>query len=365
MTRSAKLAFCIVFALLIAAVVWPRLSARRAADKQAQAAAEVVTSGPQRVAVVAHTVQSARLVESLSTTGALLANEQVDVVSEIAGHVAELKFREGAVVAAGDVLVELDRTELGAQRDRAAHRVELARRREARQRQLLDDGLISPQDYDFVRTDLDVLESELALVEAQLSKTKVLAPFSGVVGLRFVSPGAYVTPQTRIASLQDLDPMKVDFSVPERYAARIGAGQKVEVRVAGFDDRFTAEIYAIEPEVDAATRSLLVRARLPNSLGRLRPGAFAEVEVIIAEVPAALTVPATAIIPELGGKKVFVVENGAAVARKIETGIRTDTEVEVTSGLEAGDSVIVRGLERVSSGTPVETLAGGSAPAGD
>ena len=257
------------------------------------------------------------------------------------------------------MLVELDDSELKAQRERAVHRVELARRREVRQRQLRDDGLISDSEYDSARTELDVLQSELALVEAQLEKTAIRAPFGGVVGLRYVSPGAHVTPQTRIASLQDLDPMKVDFTVPERYADRIRVGQRVELSVAGSERTYAAEIYAVEPAVDATTRSLVVRARLANPDGRLRPGAFADVSVVVAEVPRALSVPSVAVIPELGGKKVFVVEDGVAVARPVETGIRTDVAVEVTSGVAAGDRVIVSGLERVKAGDPVEAREAG------
>jgi membrane fusion protein, multidrug efflux system len=354
MTKTGRIVAILIFALLAAAVAVPRFLASRspgaAAENAPQPAAERVAG------VAVHVVESGPLEERLSTTGTLRANEQIEVTAEISGKVAALHFREGSEVEAGQVLVTIDASELTAQRDRASHRVDLSRRREARQRQLLEDGLISSQDYDFARTDLEVLEAELTLVEAQLAKTSVKAPFEGVVGLRFVSPGAYVTPQTRIASLQDLDPMKVDFSVPERYVGRVAVGQKVDLSVAGVDDRFDAEIYAIEPAVDQATRSLVVRARMPNPRGRLRPGAFADVSVIVAQTPAALTVPSVAIIPELGGKKVFVVEDGVAVSRVVETGIRTETSVEVTSGLEVGDRVIVRGLQGLTAGTRVDAV---------
>lgn len=357
MTTTGRLAALAVLGLAVAAVAVPRILSMRA-DSAAPSTAEAPAAAP-RLAVLVHTVAPAPLVERLSTTGTLRANEQVEIRSEIAGLVKAVGFREGGEVAAGAVLVELDDTELRAQRERASHRVDLARRREARQRQLLDDGLLSDQEYDTARTELDVLQAELALVEAQLEKTTIRAPFGGVVGLRYVSPGAYVTPQTRIASLQDLDPMKVDFTVPERYAARIAVGQRVELRAAGFEERFAAEIYAVEPAVDAATRSLIVRARLPNPGRRLRPGGFADVAVVIAEVPAALSVPSVAVVPELGGKKVFVVEDGVAIARPVETGIRTDAEVEVTAGLAAGDRVIVSGLERVKAGDLVEAREAG------
>jgi len=252
------------------------------------------------------------------------------------------------------VLAELDDAELRARRDQVLHRFELAKRREERGRALLADDLLSPQDYEVLQGELQVQRAELALVEAQLEKTIIRAPFGGRIGLRGVSPGAYVTPQTRIASLQSLNPMKVDFAVPERHADRIRVGQTVEVAVAGVEGRFDAVIYAIEPAIEAATRSLVARARLPNPGLRLRPGQFADVSVVIASTKDALTLPSIAVIPELGGKRVMVVEDGVAAARRIETGIRTDTDVEVTSGLVAGDRVIVSGLERVSPGDPVD-----------
>jgi len=352
MMKSPRLIAFLLLGLLIAAVAVPRFLASKAKDASSERASG---PAPERVARVAvHAVTTGSLTERLSTTGTLRANEQIDITAEIAGKVAALRFREGASVAKGAVLVEIDASELEAQKQRAAHRVELARRREAREKNLLEEGLISSQDYDFARTDLEVLEAEQALVAAQLGKTTVRAPFGGVVGLRFVSPGAYVTPQSRIASLQDLDPMKVDFSVPERYSGRVAVGQRVELSVAGFEERFEAEIYAIEPVVDSATRSLVVRARLANPEGRLRPGGFADVSVIVEEVVDALLVPSLAVIPELGGKKVFLVEEGVAVSRSVETGIRTEDSVEVLSGVEAGDRVVVRGLQGLNSGTRVE-----------
>jgi membrane fusion protein (multidrug efflux system) len=352
MSIGARVVAVGVLLLALVAILAPRIFS--SADAPETAGATTARTPPNRVAVTVHTVGPQALAERLSTTGSLRANEQIELTTEIAGKVAAIHFREGSRVSAGDALLELDASELTAQRERASHRVELARRREERQRELLADGLLSAQEYDFVRTELDVLEAELALVEAQLRKTTLRAPFEGVIGLRFVSPGAYLTPQTPVASLQDLDPIKVEFSVPERYAARIALGDPVELSVAGVEGTFAAQIYAVEPRVDPATRSLVVRARRANPDGRLRPGAFADVGVVIHEVPNALVVPSVAVVPELGGKKVFVIEDGIARSRPVQTGIRTDTLVEVTSGLAAGEQVVVGGVERVRSGDEVD-----------
>jgi len=353
MNVTVRIVAIAVLLLALAAALGPRFFS---SDERPGAGQDTVavSAAPSRTAVTLHTVRAEPLSERLSTTGTLRANEQVELTSEIAGKVASIHFREGSRVDEGDVLLELDASELTAQRERASYRVELARRREERQRQLLADGLLSAQEYDFVRTELDVLQSELALVEAQLRKTTVRAPFGGVIGLRFVSPGAYVTPQTTVASLQDLDPIKVDFTIPERYAARIRVGDRIFIAVAGVAEQFPAEVYAIEPGVDPSTRSLVIRARRPNPRALLRPGAFADVSVVVTEVPEALTVPSVAVVPELGGKKVFVVEEGIARSRPVETGIRTDTMVAVTSGLAAGEQVVVGGVERVRTGDAVD-----------
>ena len=304
--------------------------------------------------VRAHRVVSSQLTERLATTGTVRANEEVDIVSEISGKISDIYFKEGSAVAAGQLLLKIDDSELLADRQRALYRVELAERAEARQQQLLDDGVISSETYDVALGELNVLRAELQLIEAQLLKTEIRAPFSGIIGLRWVSPGSYLSSQTRIASLNDLDPVKLDFSVPERYSALMKVGDEMSFRVEGFERAFPGTIYAIEPSVDAATRSLRVRARCPNSDGALIPGVFANVDLVLRSISDALTVPSIAVIPELGGKKVFVFEDGAAQPRTVETGIRSESVVQVTSGLKEGDVVIISGLMQLQPGLEVE-----------
>lgn len=304
--------------------------------------------------VRAHRVVPSELSERLATTGTVRANEEVEIVSEISGKISDIHFREGSAVAAGQLLLKIDDSELLADRQRAIYRVELAERAEARQQQLLNDGVISSETYDVALGELNVLRAELQLIEAQLLKTEIRAPFSGVIGLRWVSPGSFLSSQTRIASLNDLDPVKLDFSVPERYSALMNVGDEMSFKVEGFERAFPGTIYAIEPSVDAATRSLRVRARCPNSDGALIPGAFANVDLVLRSVSDALTVPSIAVIPELGGKKVFVYEDGAAQPRKVETGIRSESVVQVTSGLNEGDVVLISGLLQLQPGLEVE-----------
>lgn len=309
-----------------------------------------------------HRVEPKPLTERLRTTGTLRANEEVDLVSEISGTVVEIGFDEGSRVAAGDLLVKIDDSELVAERERAVHRVELAERAEARQRQLLEDGVISSETYDVAQGELNVLRAELRLIEAQLAKTEIRAPFGGVVGLRSVSLGSYLSPQTRIASLNDVDPVKLDFTVPEEHAGVLEPGDEVSFRVKNADGAFEGVIYAVEPAVDAASRSLRMRARCGNPEGVLVPGAFANVEIVLRFEPEALTVPSIALVPELGGAKVFVYADGVAEARQVTTGIRTDEAVQITSGIEVGDLVITTGLLQLRSGMEVSASLPDEAP---
>jgi membrane fusion protein (multidrug efflux system) len=336
--------------LAVAAIAAPKLI--NADRGRAAAAAAPVKAPPPEVRV--HVVAPEPLAETLISPGALVANERIEVVSENAGLVSRIYLDEGARVAAGDLLVKIDDRELATERDRIVARLELAERQANRQRELHDQGLISDDALEVAATEADALRAELAQIGVRLAKTEIRAPFTGIIGLRRVSEGAFLSPQTRIAILVQSDPMKLEFAVPERYASRFAPGDSVTFRVEGIEGDRHASIYAIEPSVDPQTRTVPMRATTPNPDGRLLPGAFADVMIAVREVASALTVPSIAIIPELGGKKLWVLENGAAQPRQVETGIRTGDRVEVTHGLAAGDAVIITGLQVLRPGLAVE-----------
>ena len=340
-----------VAAVALAALLVPRLGSSPTGDG-------VPTEVERPLEVDSLVVKPRLLVERFATVGTIRADEQVEIQSEISGILEEVRFDEGSRVGRGQLLARLDDEQLVAERDRARHRVELAVLSEARQSDLLEQGLTSQEDYDLALGQLNVLRAELRLAEARLEKTRIRAPFQGVIGLRSVSRGAALTPQTRIATLQRIDPVKIEFSVPESRAGRVEPGEVVEFRIKGSDRVFAGEIYAVEPRVDRETRSLRARARCPNPAGELLPGAFADVELAINEIEGALTVPAMAVIPELGSKKIFVVEEGRAVPRLVETGVRTETEVEITRGLEPGEHVIVSAVQQLRSGLAVREKSG-------
>ncbi|MDH3744957.1 MAG: efflux RND transporter periplasmic adaptor subunit [Acidobacteriota bacterium] len=337
-----------VAVVLVAGLLVPRLELFGGGD-----GAGTAETPAEALEVAVQVVTPHLLAERFATVGTIQADERVEIRSELAGLLEDIRFREGTRVVRGELLVQIDDAAFVAERDRARHRVELARLREARQKDLLDEQLTSQDEYDLIASQLSVLEAELRVAEARLEKTQIRAPFSGVVGLRSVSRGAVLTPQIRITTLQKIDSVKLEFSVPENHATRVRPGETVGFRVKGSARRYEGEIYAVEPQVDRETRSLKARARCANPDGDLLPGAFADVELVVREIEDALTVPALAVIPELGSKKVFVIENDRAVARLVETGVRTATEVEITRGLAGGDRVIVSAIQRLSSGLPV------------
>ncbi len=341
-----------VVAVVLGTLTLPKMRAK--APERPAAAASTAPGSEQPIRVRTVEVQPRTLSERLSTTGTLRPNERVEIVAEIAGKVSEIRFDEGTRVQEGQLLVKIDDTELLATRERSRYRLQLASQLEAQQRRLLVEGIISQEEYDRQLSEKNVLEAESQLNAVQLAKTEIRAPFSGVVGLRLVSVGAYLTPQTQVAVLQDVDPIKLDFSLPEQYAGEVRTGRVVDFRVKGRQEPFRGTVYAIDPNVDEQSRSLTVRARADNSAGTLVPGAFADVELVVRESRDTLAVPAIAVVPELAGKKVYVLEEGKVSVRQVTTGIRSDTEVEILSGLGAGDRVITSGLMQLRPGMAAE-----------
>jgi membrane fusion protein, multidrug efflux system len=306
--------------------------------------------GPTQVRIAV--LQSERLADRITSVGTVLPNERVDVRSEISGRVRSIQFKEGERVAKGALLLKIDDSELRAQQSRARSQLTIAQKEAQRLQELYDQRGASQRELDNAINNLGVAKAELELIEAQLYKTDIRAPFAGVVGLRSVSEGGYVTPTTPITTLLQDRPVKVDFTVPERFAASVSTGDVVRFTVEGSTREFEATVYALESLIDQATRTMGVRASSPNADGALVPGAFAQVEVLLPERDA-VTVPSFALVPELRGQKVFLYRGGMAEARPVETGLRTEDRVEITEGLSPGDSLITSGLLQLKPGAPV------------
>ncbi len=320
--------------------------------EQKQLAARPAGS-PYVVEVITVTPQPFR--ETLFATGSLLAKESVELPAQRAGVVKEIRFEEGQPVEAGAVLVVLDDAELQAQLRRAEAQLEIASISEKRNRQLLEAGtLVTAAEYDASRAGLDVARAEVELIRAQVERTRIVAPFAGIAGLRRVSVGAYLTPGTPVAGLQDVSELKLDFALPERYLPYLRVGQPVTFHVAGHSAALPATIYAIEPQIEVSSRSLQVRALAPNAKPRLFPGSFAEVRVALDDIPDAILIPPIALVPGLKEQRVYVHKAGKVEVRTVRVGLRTANSLQIVEGLSAGDDVIVTGILQLRPGMTVQ-----------
>lgn len=299
-------------------------------------------------------LKAEKFAENLTLSGTLEANEEIELRSEVSGIVESINFEEGKKVSKGQVLFRVNDIELRAQLSKVKTAQQLASENQRRAKLLLDKQAISQEEFDVSNADFESARAESDLIAAQLSKTTVRAPFSGTIGLRSISEGTYVTPLTPIARLVNTNQLKLTFAIPEKYVSRMKVGTILTFTTSNSKEEHTATIYAIEPQVDIATRTLKMRAIAENKEGKLYPGTFANVTLPLETVDDALLVPTEALIPIQNGKKIFIVENGQAKDVEVETGARTDSSVRVLSGIKAGDTILTTGVMSLRNGTPVK-----------
>ena len=284
------------------------------------------------------------LQNKIFSNGTLISNEEVELRSEISGKVTNIMFNEGKRVRKGEVLVKINDSELQATLKKNKSRELLARDREYRYKQLLEKNLTSQQEYDLQLSELNSVLADVELTEAQIAKTEIIAPFHGVVGLRSVSVGSYISPLTPIASIQSINPMKVDFSVPQKYFGMVKEGKTIYVKLSATGKTYNGRIYAVEPKIDQNTRTVQARALIPNDKSELTPGAYVEIDIVLENLDQSILIPTEALVPDFEGEKVFIYKNGKAVPQLVSPGIRTEKEIQITSGLGIGDSLIVSGI---------------------
>lgn len=299
-----------------------------------------------------YVVQPSPLAISVPATGTLLAQESVELVSELSRRLVRVRAEEGARVKKGDVLFELDTSDLQAELQRVQVQQELAKKNADRQKSLLAERVTTEAESDIAQSTVAELAASRRVLAVTVDKATIRAPFSGVLGLRRVSEGAWVSPATILISLHDTSRLKLDFRIPERYAPSVRVGETFRVQVESRGELLEGKILAVEPAVDAASRSLLVRGLVENTEG-LSPGAFAKVELPL-RIESALQVPLIAVIPSVSGKELFVEREGVAHSVSVELGVRGTELVQVLSGLKAGDRVIVNNLLRLRDGARVQ-----------
>jgi membrane fusion protein (multidrug efflux system) len=317
-------------------------------------------AGSQALAVDVYTVRAEPLEVQVTATGTLLGREAVELVSELSRRLLAVHAEEGKRVAKGAVLFELDAADLHAELAKLDVQERLARATLDRTQRLLAEGLSNQQELDLARARVDEVGAERQALRVTLAKTSIRAPFAGTLGLRRVSEGAWVSPSTVLSTLQDTSSLKLDFTLPERYAGAIVSGGSFRFEVEGRAETYTGKVTAIEPSVDAATRSLLVRGVVDGST-TLVPGSAANVELPL-RVEQALLVPAIAIIPGIEGRRVYVAHQGRARSAPVEVGFRTAERAQIVSGLSPGDQVITTNLLRVREDVAVTVAARTEAP---
>lgn len=314
------------------------------------------SGGMPAMQVVAVEAKAQPVTESLSLVGSIAANEMVEIKSETDGIVQEILFEEGKKVEKGQLLIRLDETKLGAALAEAESSFKLSQANFERARQLLKDSLISKQEFDQAAATFDFNQASLELKKRQLKDARINAPFTGTAGARNISPGQVITKETVLTWLVDLDTVKVEVNVPERYLQQLKVGQPLEFSVAAFPgEKFKGEVYFVSPQINETLRTALVKAKIPNADHKLRGGMFASLELSLQVRKSAIVIPEPAIISNGDNFSVFVVgSDDKAQIRPVQVGIRLAGQAEVIKGLAAGERVVVEGVQKIGPGSPVK-----------
>jgi membrane fusion protein (multidrug efflux system) len=305
-----------------------------------EASDNAAKKGKPPVAVDVIIAENTGFSSDIEVNGNVLSEEMIELHPEVSGRLTYLNIPDGAMVSAGTVLARINDADLQAQLQQQKVQLELAQKTEQRLFQLLKVNGVDQATYDAALSQVNLFNANINVLNAQIDKTLIKAPFAGRLGLRLVSEGAYVSPATLIGTLQQTDRIKIDFSVPEAYESLVKPGKTIEIQTNAAKEKLTAIISAVEPQINTATRNIKVRARL-NS-GIISPGSF--VKVLLNEKITGIVVPTNAIIPDALSSQVVVVKDGKAKFQNVETGIRNSDVVEITSGLQAGDTIVVSGV---------------------
>lgn len=306
--------------------------------------------------VVAVAAKSQPVTESLSLVGSIAANEMVELQSETEGVIQEILFAEGQRVTKDQLLFRLDDTKLAAAVAESESNFKLSQANFERAKQLFKGTLVSQQEYDQASATFDLNQATLGLKQRQLKDARINAPFAGISGARKVSPGQVITKGTVLTALVDLDPVKVEVNVPERYLQRLKIGQPLDFTVAAFPgEKFHGEVYFISPQINENLRTALVKARIPNPDAKLLGGMFASMELTLQVRDAAIVIPEPALMSNGDNFSVFVVDkDGKAQIRPVQVGLRLAGKAEVVKGVSMGEMVVVEGVQKLGPGSPVK-----------
>jgi membrane fusion protein, multidrug efflux system len=343
-----KWIWLIVIAAIVLLVIFKPKNKDAAGVKQNQKSISSVTLVDGTI------VKPSKIASEISVTGSILSNEEVALQSQVAGLITHIYFTEGSHVNKGDLLIKIDDSQLQAQLQKSEAARQLAALTEERQKKLLAINGISQQDYDIAQNNLISAEADIKMLQVQIGYTDIRAPFEGTIGLRNVSEGSYISQNTVLVNLEETSPVKVDFSVPEKYISQIQKNNIIDFNITGLNQVFQGKIYALDPKIDENTRTIHVRAYAENKDGRILPGSFTNIHIVLGHNDSALMIPTEAVIPQISGQVAYISKNGIVASSKIILGIRTDSTVEVVNGLKDSDTLITRGLQFVHPGSSVK-----------
>jgi membrane fusion protein, multidrug efflux system len=336
-----------VFAAAVGALAWPKLAPLWLDEPSSEPQRRGFSPAVQTMRLEPQTFESA-----VTFNGTLVADKSIDIKSELRGKIEKINFTDGQNVRTGDLIAVIESGEVEAELRSLSEQLTLATLNAERLQSLYERGGITTSERDDAVSRREVLKAEVARLQIRLDKSSIVAPFDGTLGLRQVSLGDLIEPDTLITTLQTVTDLKVDFSVPERYRALLDTETRVSLWVAGYDQPFSGSVRAIDPRIDPATRTLIVRADVANPERKLLPGNYARVE-LVSRNDAALLVPSVAVLQSLESVSVFTVKDGVAVRKVVETGQRSSTQVEILRGLEPGEEVITSGIQSVRDGQTV------------
>jgi membrane fusion protein (multidrug efflux system) len=350
---KSRIIFTVLIVLLLAVIIfYPKIKPLFSSEAKGGPGGQMMGGG-QPLFVSGFVIKPVQMNEMKISSGTILPDEEVDLSFETSGKIVGINFKEGTRVRKGDLLAKMNDKPLQAQYLKLQAQKKLAEEKEFRQRSLLEKDAISRESYDQIATELQSIEADIQLIQARITETELRAPFDGIIGLRLLSEGSYASPATKIVRLVKTSPLKIEFSIPERYASEVKSGFPIEFRIDGDTNVFKASVYAVEPKIDINTRTIGVRALYPNTRDELKPGRFASISMRLSQIDNTIAIPTEAVIPEMEGEKVFVYKAGKASSVKVTIGLRTEALIQIQNGLQFGDTLLTSGILQLREGLPV------------
>jgi len=358
MNKRLRLIITIVLVVLLGGVIfYPKYKPLLAKKMKVQGAniQAPIRQQQQKLNAVGYIIVPTQMSELINSIGTLRPDEEVDLSFETSGKIVKINFTEGTKVKKGDLLAKMNDRPLQAQLEKLMVQLKMAEAKEFRQRSLLDRDAISQESYDQIQTDVQSIKADINLITARISETELRAPFNGNIGLRYLSEGSYVTANTKIIKLVKLDPIKIEFSIPEKYVSEVSIGYPITFKIVGTesDKTYHAKVYAFDPRISEVTRTIALRALFDNKNEELKPGRYAGITLELSKIENAISIPTEAIIAEMEGERVYVYNNGKAKSVMVTTGLRTESKIQITSGLKFGDTLLTTGMMQLRQNLPV------------